>query len=122
MAIQPPSQKQLHNRLNSPSGDPAPAPNKTPNHLPPPPGTTPPPQDLRTAVLAEAEASAVANARVAGAWGGLFALEVPQALFAALEGQRAACEAVIASKDALIAGGLAPPHQPPCIVPLCLST
>jgi hypothetical protein len=31
-------------------------------------------------------------------------LEVPQELFAAMEEQRAACEAIIASKDTLITG------------------
>ena len=63
-----------------------------------------PSQDIRSALLHEAEDSAGANAEVAAAWNHLFMLEVPQELFAAMEEQRAACEAIIASKDTLITG------------------
>ncbi len=61
------------------------------------------PQELRSRLLAEAEQSASANAAVAARWPALFHTDVPQELFAALEEQRAACEAIIGSKDALIA-------------------
>eukprot|EP00879_Flechtneria_rotunda_P030675 GHRR01033341.1.p1 GENE.GHRR01033341.1~~GHRR01033341.1.p1 ORF type:complete len:269 (+),score=128.33 GHRR01033341.1:529-1335(+) len=60
-------------------------------------------QDLRNKLLAEAEAAAAANASIAVQWGAVIALEVPQDLFQAIEQQQMACEAVIASKDRLIA-------------------
>jgi hypothetical protein len=63
-------------------------------------------QELRGKLLAEAEASAAANAEVAVRWGAVLGLDVPQELFQAIEEQRMACEAVIASKDRLIAGAL----------------
>jgi hypothetical protein len=61
-------------------------------------------QELRGKLLAEAESSAAANAEVAVRWGAVLGLDVPQELFQAIEEQRMACEAVIASKDRLIAG------------------
>jgi dynein regulatory complex protein 1 len=64
-------------------------------------------QELRGKLLAEAESSAAANAEVAVRWGAVLGLDVPQELFQAIEEQRMACEAVIASKDRLIAGVLA---------------
>jgi hypothetical protein len=63
-------------------------------------------QELRGKLLAEAESSAAANAAVAVCWGAVLGLDVPQELFQAIEEQRMACEAVIASKDRLIAGAL----------------
>jgi hypothetical protein len=63
-------------------------------------------QELRGKLLAEAESSAAANAAVAVRWGSVLGLDVPQELFQAIEEQRMACEAVIASKDRLIAGAL----------------
>lgn len=63
-------------------------------------------QELRGKLLAEAESSAAANAAVAVRWGAVLGLDVPQELFQAIEEQRMACEAVIASKDRLIAGAL----------------
>lgn len=63
-------------------------------------------QDLRSKLLSEAESSAAANAEVAVRWGSVLQLNVPQDLFRAIEEQRVACEAVIASKDRLIAGWL----------------
>ncbi|KAF6263341.1 sperm tail-domain-containing protein [Scenedesmus sp. NREL 46B-D3] len=60
-------------------------------------------QELRGKLLAEAESSAAANAAVAVRWGAVLGLDVPQELFQAIEEQRMACEAVIASKDRLIA-------------------
>jgi hypothetical protein len=62
-------------------------------------------QDLRARLLAEAEAAAAANAAISGRWAGVLSQTVPQDMFAAIERQRMACEAVIASKDRLIAGG-----------------
>ncbi|GAQ88914.1 hypothetical protein KFL_004690070 [Klebsormidium nitens] len=59
-------------------------------------------QNLRTAVLAEAEASLKSNADVAAKWAALFTPGVPQDLAADIEKQRQACAAVIANKDALI--------------------
>lgn len=44
------------------------------------------------------------RAQVATGWQPLFDVAVPQQLWAAMERQRGACEAVIASKDALVAG------------------
>lgn len=61
-------------------------------------------QELRSKLLQEAEGSASANAEVAVRWGSVLQLNVPQDLFRAIEEQRIACEAVIASKDRLIAG------------------
>eukprot|EP00882_Tetradesmus_deserticola_P028801 GHRQ01032095.1.p1 GENE.GHRQ01032095.1~~GHRQ01032095.1.p1 ORF type:complete len:269 (+),score=137.27 GHRQ01032095.1:340-1146(+) len=60
-------------------------------------------QELRGKLLAEAESSAAANAEVAVRWGAVLGLDVPQELFQAIEEQRLSCEAVIASKDRLIA-------------------
>eukprot|EP00775_Hariotina_reticulata_P011515 gene11515-11658_t len=60
-------------------------------------------QELRRKLLAEAGASAAANAQIAVRWGSVLALDVPQDLFLAIEEQRAACEAVMTSKDLLIA-------------------
>jgi dynein regulatory complex protein 1 len=61
-------------------------------------------QDLRAKLLAEAEAAAAANATISGRWAGVLSHNVPQDMFNAIEQQRLACEAVIASKDRLIAG------------------
>jgi hypothetical protein len=61
-------------------------------------------QDLRAKRLAEAEAAAAANATISGRWAGVLSHNVPQDMFNAIEQQRLACEAVIASKDRLIAG------------------
>lgn len=63
-------------------------------------------QDLRAKLLAEAEAAAAANATISGRWAGVLSHTVPQDMFNAIEQQRLACEAVIASKDRLIAGEL----------------
>lgn len=63
-------------------------------------------QDLRAKLLAEAEAAAAANATISGRWAGVLSHNVPQDMFNAIEQQRLACEAVIASKDRLIAGAL----------------
>jgi hypothetical protein len=49
--------------------------------------------------------SAAANAKVVAGWAPLFDIAVPQQLWGAMEAQRGACEAVVASKDALVAGG-----------------
>jgi hypothetical protein len=62
--------------------------------------------ELRSMLLAEAERSAAANAELASGWPPLFDIPVPQKLWGAMEEQRAACEAIIASKDALVAGEL----------------
>lgn len=61
-------------------------------------------QDLRAKLLAEAEAAAAANATISGRWSGALGYNVPQDMFNAIEQQRLACEAVIASKIRLIAG------------------
>lgn len=61
-------------------------------------------QDLRGKLLSEAEHSAAANAEVAVRWGSVLQLNVSQDMFRAIEEQRIACEAIIASKDRLIAG------------------
>lgn len=63
-------------------------------------------QDLRAKLLAEAEAAAAANSTISGRWAGVLSHNVPQDMFNAIEQQRLACEAVIASKDRLIAGEL----------------
>jgi len=61
-------------------------------------------QDLRAKLLEEAERSAAANTQVAAGWPPVFDIQVPQVLWGAMEEQRAACEAIISSKDALVAG------------------
>jgi hypothetical protein len=61
-------------------------------------------QDLRAKLLAEAEAAAGANSTISGRWSGVLSHNVLQDMFNAIEQQRLACEAVIASKDRLIAG------------------
>lgn len=61
-------------------------------------------QDLRAKLLAEAEAAAAANATISWRWSGVLGHNVPQDMFDAIEQQRLACEAVIASKTRLIAG------------------
>jgi dynein regulatory complex protein 1 len=61
-------------------------------------------QGLRAQLLTEAETSAAANTAIAMRWSELRSLSTPQDLLAAMEEQRGACEAVIASKGRLVAG------------------
>ena len=61
------------------------------------------PQVLRERLLTEAESSVQLNAEVASRWGHLFRLEVPQELHQEMLSQQAACDTIIASKDAIVA-------------------
>jgi hypothetical protein len=63
-------------------------------------------QELRSRLLAEAEASARQNADVASRWPELYEEEVPQELFKHIERQQRLCCGVIEAKQDLIAGGL----------------
>ena len=58
---------------------------------------------LRDRLLTEAESSVQLNAEVASRWGHLFRLEVPQELHQEMLSQQAACDTIIASKDAIVA-------------------
>jgi len=58
---------------------------------------------LRERLLTEAESSVQLNAEVASRWGHLFRLEVPQELHQEMLSQQAACDTIIASKDAIVA-------------------
>jgi dynein regulatory complex protein 1 len=58
---------------------------------------------LRHRLLTEAESSVQLNAEVASRWGHLFRLEVPQELHQEMLSQQAACDTIIASKDAIVA-------------------
>ncbi|KAA6420207.1 MAG: coiled-coil domain-containing protein [Trebouxia sp. A1-2] len=60
-------------------------------------------QVLRERLLTEAESSVQLNAEVASRWGHLFRLEVPQELHQEMLSQQAACDTIIASKDAIVA-------------------
>ncbi|DBA94491.1 TPA: hypothetical protein ACH3X1_002082 [Trebouxia sp. C0004] len=60
-------------------------------------------QVLRECLLTEAESSVQLNAEVAGRWGHLFRLEVPQELHKEMLSQQGACDTIVASKDAIIA-------------------
>ena len=60
-------------------------------------------QVLRDRLLTEAESSVQLNAQVASRWGHLFRLEVPQELHQEMLSQQAACDTIIASKDAIVA-------------------
>ena len=60
-------------------------------------------QVLRERLLTEAECSVRLNAEVASRWGYLFRLEVPQELHQEMLTQQAACDTIIASKDAVVA-------------------
>ena len=60
-------------------------------------------QALREQLLSEAESSVQLNADVASRWGCFFRLEVPQELHQEMLSQQAACDTIIASKDALVA-------------------
>ena len=59
-------------------------------------------QELRAKVLAEAEASARRNTTVAMGWTDVLNERTPQGLQTEIERQRAACAAIVASKDAII--------------------
>jgi hypothetical protein len=60
--------------------------------------------ELRERVTEERARSAAANAAIAAGWRPLLSIAVPEDLKAAIEQQRAACAAVVASKEA-VAGG-----------------
>ena len=68
-------------------------------------------QVLRDKLLAEAEESVRLNADVAARWAQLFRLEVPQELHQEMQSQQAACDEIIASKDAIVADMRAQLHQ-----------
>lgn len=59
-------------------------------------------QALRERLLNEAEASVQLNCEVAARWAHLFQLNVPQELQQEMVNQQAACDTIIASKDAIV--------------------
>ena len=59
-------------------------------------------QALRERLLNEAEASVQLNSEVAARWAHLFQLNVPQELHQEMLNQQAACDTIIASKDAIV--------------------
>ena len=59
-------------------------------------------QALRERLLTEAEASVQLNSEVAARWAHLFQLNVPQELHQEMLNQQAACDTIIASKDAIV--------------------
>lgn len=66
---------------------------------------------LRDKLLAEAEESVRLNADVAARWAQLFKVEVPQELHQQMQSQQAACDEIIASKDAIVADMRTQLHQ-----------
>lgn len=68
-------------------------------------------QVLRDKLLAEAEESVRLNADVAARWAHLFKVEVPQELQEQMQSQQAACDEIIASKDAIVADMRTQLHQ-----------
>ena len=68
-------------------------------------------QVLRDKLLSEAEESVRLNAEVGARWAQLFRLEVPQELHHEMQSQQAACDDIIASKDAIVADMRAQLHQ-----------